>query len=208
MERRSGSGSGESLKRGKNWKSKSHKDKAEADSFKDSGEVDVSPAGEEEERLQNQTLYVTEGMNLKELMRESFPKSLSESETPFGLIGLHTCGSLGVDSLRLFLGSEESKFICNVPCCYHHLEESVFSPSAPMNDYLFYIPKTRPGVERDVNFWRREEEALTPNPTFPLSHFLQEKQFNLGRNARMMSSYSLHRVSHDLKVRQRKAVIY
>ena len=134
--------SGQCSKRGKNWKSKSkvkHESEETSCTIKTrelngSGfeSTPVNPTSQREEmneRLKIHTLYVNHDINLQELLSQSFPQSIDESgtasgvemESGFGLIGLHTCGSLGVDSLRLFLTNDESKFICNVPCCYHHL---------------------------------------------------------------------------------------
>ena len=35
------------------------------------------------------------------------------------LCGLHTCGNLGVDILKLFLTSQKAQLLCYVSCCYH-----------------------------------------------------------------------------------------
>jgi hypothetical protein len=40
-------------------------------------------------------------------------------------IGLHTCGNLGPDSLRIFTTQESTAAVFNVPCCYHLLNEAV-----------------------------------------------------------------------------------
>lgn len=45
------------------------------------------------------------------------------------LTGLHTCGALGSNILRLFVNSENVKVLCNVACCYHLMSEKfVTSP--------------------------------------------------------------------------------
>ena len=50
---------------------------------------------------------------------------VSSRDEPGVLItGLHTCGNLAPSMLRLFIHCEESaRVICNVGCCYHHLDE-------------------------------------------------------------------------------------
>lgn len=45
------------------------------------------------------------------------------------LTGLHTCGALGSNILRLFVNSANVKVLCNVACCYHLMSEKfVASP--------------------------------------------------------------------------------
>ena len=56
---------------------------------------------------------------LKELFKNEF--DLSETETEFGLIGLHPCGDLAPILLKLYSSRKEAKFICIVGCCYMKL---------------------------------------------------------------------------------------
>ena len=45
------------------------------------------------------------------------------------LTGLHTCGDLASSILRLFTRNDNVQAVCNVGCCYHHIEEEfVCSP--------------------------------------------------------------------------------
>lgn len=89
-----------------------------------------------------------------------------------GIIGLHTCGNLTPSSLKIFFASDSAKFICNVGCCYHALEEEFYA-----NPYL------EPGV------------VSTSPPGFPVSSLLQKKKFWLGRNARILASQPLNRLA-------------
>ena len=43
---------------------------------------------------------------------------------PFCITGLHTCGDLAANVLRLFLQSPAARAVCVVGCCYHHISES------------------------------------------------------------------------------------
>lgn len=118
----------------------------------------------------------------------------------FGLAGLHTCGNLGVASLKLFATNENAKFLCNVPCCYHLLDENhLFYPSRG-----FFGSK---GIDRE----RNGDSKLTNDmvqcilqPTFPISRKLDvddsSSRICLGRNARMMSSYTIPRMIAGDKV--------
>jgi len=54
---------------------------------------------------------------------DSTSSSLS-SPVQFGIVGLHTCGNLGVESLKIFLANDETTFFLNVPCSYHSLKEN------------------------------------------------------------------------------------
>ena len=40
------------------------------------------------------------------------------------LVGLHTCGDLCSNLLRLFCSSDVMKSMCCVGCCYHHITEA------------------------------------------------------------------------------------
>lgn len=40
------------------------------------------------------------------------------------ITGLHACGDLTPNSIRLFLQNKEAQILCNVGCCYHHLTEA------------------------------------------------------------------------------------
>lgn len=39
------------------------------------------------------------------------------------IVGLHTCGDLCSNLLRLFCSSDMIKSMCCVGCCYHHITE-------------------------------------------------------------------------------------
>ncbi|XP_038212711.1 methyltransferase-like protein 25 [Zerene cesonia] len=87
------------------------------------------------------------------------------------LTGLHTCGNLGPDSLRIFAQSPNMGAVFNVPCCYHLLSETV------------------DGGMLDV--FQREYGGYVDGYGFPMSEYLRD--FNIGRNARMLASQSINR---------------
>ena len=62
------------------------------------------------------------------------------------------------------------KFICNVGCCYHHLDEEFFR-----SPYL-------------------KEHESNNAPTSPLSTKLKTSRYKLGRNARMIASQPMDRL--------------
>ena len=79
-----------------------------------------------EKSYEIKTDYITSGSDLSEI----FP---GES---FSLVGLHTCGDLAASSLRLFVKSENCRFICNVGCCYNTLTEEGNERGFPMSQFL------------------------------------------------------------------------
>ncbi|XP_062602310.1 probable methyltransferase-like protein 25 [Saccostrea cucullata] len=92
------------------------------------------------------------------------------------LTGLHTCGGLGSNMLRLFVESEDAKVLCNVACCYHLMsEEFVASPF-------------------------KEKEDMIEAPGFPLSDFLKRNKVGIGRQARNLASQSVNRRAQDEEV--------
>ncbi|CAK9830868.1 Methyltransferase-like protein 25B [Anthophora retusa] len=71
-------------------------------------------------KLESSNLVESElASQLKELFQNEF--DLSETETKFGLIGLHPCGDLAPILLKLYSSRSEAKFICIVGCCYMKL---------------------------------------------------------------------------------------
>ena len=45
------------------------------------------------------------------------------SSVPFCVVGLHTCGDLAANALRMFCGVDSAQSTCIVGCCYNHLTE-------------------------------------------------------------------------------------
>ncbi|XP_046632369.1 probable methyltransferase-like protein 25 isoform X3 [Daphnia pulicaria] len=113
-------------------------------------------------RFRRSTLYLSNNFDIRPLIEEC-SQHFQQSFNQVGLVGLHTCGNLASTSVQLFVNSSESRFLCNVGCCYHLLDE--------------FFDKSNSGLEQG----------------FPLSSHLKSKSFFLGRNARMVSSQPLER---------------
>lgn len=108
--------------------------------------------------------------DLKSLAIETF----ADIETDdICLVGLHTCGNLAANSLKQFVNYDHVKLVCNVGCCYHLLYEEFETD--------FFNDEMRKMDERD-------------EPGFPMSKFLRDKGYKLGRNARMLGSQCYERV--------------
>ncbi|XP_060804074.1 probable methyltransferase-like protein 25 isoform X2 [Amyelois transitella] len=123
--------------------------------------------------------YITRDTDLASIVREKFPE---QTDIRVLLTGLHTCGNLGPDSLRIFAAQPAVKAVFNVPCCYHLLTEEV---DAAMFDVF----------ERDFGSGHKMDEG------FPMSQYL--KGYNLGRNARMLAAQSIDRVVYQKQLPDR-----
>ncbi|XP_075712912.1 putative methyltransferase-like protein 25 isoform X2 [Rhinoderma darwinii] len=106
------------------------------------------------------TSYVTADTELHDLITD-----LEESI----MVGLHTCGDLAPNTLRIYTSKPEIKAVCSVGCCYHFLSEQF--------EYL------------------EEEEQTEGSWGFPLSQYLKERCWHIGRNARMSACLALERVA-------------
>jgi len=169
--------------RGKHWKAKRQK----ADDDKDEGQKAVTTTAATSDRLKFVTQFVDTLTDFEALVEESFSSteaskvdgdsgnvsSGKDSAKKMGVIGLHTCGNLAPNSLRVFLAKPEIKFICNVGCCYHHLHEEFYR-----NPYM------------------SQEEISQRQATscFPLSTYLRQQKFQLGKNALMVAAQPMDRL--------------
>lgn len=106
--------------------------------------------------------------NLIELVCEQFPQTQA---TRFTLAGLHTCGNLAPNSLRLFHQNRHIRALCNVGCCYHLLRERFC----------------------EDEFFNRDKARDNAGLGFPMSAFMAGKGFALGRNARNLAAESIER---------------
>ncbi|XP_049991405.1 probable methyltransferase-like protein 25 isoform X3 [Alexandromys fortis] len=84
------------------------------------------------------------------------------------MVGLHTCGDLAPNTLRIFASKSEVKGVCSVGCCYHLLSEE---------------------------FENQDKEYAQENWGFPMCRYLKEERWCFGRNARMSACLALERVA-------------
>jgi len=124
--------------------------------------------------LNYETLFVDTTTDLKSIFESNFQEIPGNEKQSLGLMGLHTCGNLAPDSLKIFLANPSIKFCCNVGCCYHHLDEEFYE-----NPY------------KNKNETENTDEK---RPSFPLSDVLRERNFSLGRNARMIAAQPMDRL--------------
>ncbi|XP_054255965.1 probable methyltransferase-like protein 25 [Indicator indicator] len=83
------------------------------------------------------------------------------------MVGLHTCGDLAANTLRIFTAKPEIKAVCSVGCCYHLLSEQ----------------------------FENQEEYAEEVWGFPMCQYLKDKGWCCGRNARMSACLALERVA-------------
>lgn len=109
------------------------------------------------------TMFVDDKVNVKQLISNVF----LTNPGGIGLVGLHTCGDLSANSIRLFIANEDVKTLCNVGCCYHFISEKF------------------------------DEDIHSNQCGFPLSQHLLMKSFVIGRAARMIAAQSIERILHQ-----------
>ncbi|NXL50356.1 MET25 protein, partial [Podilymbus podiceps] len=83
------------------------------------------------------------------------------------MVGLHTCGDLAANTLRIFTAKPEIKAVCSVGCCYHLLSEQ----------------------------FENQEDCPDKVWGFPMCQYLKDKGWCCGRNARMSACLALERVA-------------
>ncbi|CAH1799394.1 unnamed protein product [Owenia fusiformis] len=112
---------------------------------------------------------------------QSSINDIQHAATDVALTGLHTCGNLATSMLKLFVANQSARTVCNVGCCYHHLDEQfVISP------------------------FSKDGETHDPSKAgFPMSAFLREQCIRLGRNARMTACQAIDRISAEQKTPQK-----
>ena len=74
------------------------------------------------------TTFVDAETNLDELVNSCWPTPNTTDNSlchapRFMLTGLHTCGNLSANVLRIFASRQSAVVVCQVGCCYNLLDE-------------------------------------------------------------------------------------
>ncbi|NXS85465.1 MET25 protein, partial [Erpornis zantholeuca] len=56
------------------------------------------------------------------------------------MVGLHTCGDLAANTLRIFTAKPEIKAVCSVGCCYHLLSEQFENQEGSSSELNLWLP--------------------------------------------------------------------
>ncbi|NXX19497.1 MET25 protein, partial [Podargus strigoides] len=56
------------------------------------------------------------------------------------MVGLHTCGDLAANTLRIFTAKPEVKAVCSVGCCYHLLSEQFENQEGNSSELNLWLP--------------------------------------------------------------------
>lgn len=56
------------------------------------------------------------------------------------MVGLHTCGDLAANTLRIFTAKPEIKAVCSVGCCYHLLSEQFENQEGNSSELNLWLP--------------------------------------------------------------------
>lgn len=123
----------------------------------------------DDKKYKTTTQFITFKTDLIGLVKENFP---DDDFNKFCLSGLHTCGNLASDSLKIFVNNSSVVCLCNIGCCYHLLKEEFIN---------------------DTFFLNKKVEDSPSEFGFPLSNFLRNQNYHLGRNARMLAAQSIYR---------------
>lgn len=110
------------------------------------------------------------------------------------LSGLHTCGNLAPSCLRIFQHCKQIQAICNIGCCYNKLDEQFAHPSddnLPDKRFRVFDGKI---IQIEPNL--RDECKISG---FPMSKHLRDKEYALGRNARMLAVQPFHRIVDEME---------
>lgn len=118
-----------------------------------------------EEFIKNHNKMVTTHVTPDTDLKSIVKESFEEEINGITMTGLHTCGNLSPTCLRLFVNDNDIRSLVNVGCCYHLLEETII-----------------------------ESNHHNEKNGFPMSKFLKERNFTLGRNARALALQSLDRI--------------
>lgn len=129
------------------------------------------PERPDDVNYQRSTHFITPETDFIELFASHFS---TIKPLGFCLSGLHTCGNLAASCMEIFQNNLDIRSICNVGCCYHLLDEQFAK-----NDFF---------VER-----HSIDQSAAVHYGFPLSNYLKQKGFAMGRNARMLAAQSLDR---------------
>jgi hypothetical protein len=122
------------------------------------------------------------------LIKENFP---GQSFQELSLVGLHTCGNLSANSLKIFIENQYIKSICNIGCCYHLLIEE-FSDDEFFNSE--YYEKNRQDVGFPISQYLRDKVSLFYIIMDLFSIISKFQKYALGRNCRMIGAHSFDRV--------------
>ena len=76
-------------------------------------------------QFKSSTHFVDDSTNLSQLVANHFPCDETDTSDQKNLLltGLHTCGDLAAQVLRMFLVHDDVRAVCQVGCCYHLMEE-------------------------------------------------------------------------------------
>ncbi|XP_003771013.1 methyltransferase-like protein 25 [Sarcophilus harrisii] len=144
----------------------------------------ASPATKDYRKLSEEHKERKKTVTIKDQTKESIESSIYSPLTSFItaeselcdiitdledciMVGLHTCGDLAANTLRIFTSKSEIKGVCSVGCCYHLLSEK-------------YEKQCK---DSTLEMWG-----------FPLCQYLKEEGWCCGRNARMSACLALERV--------------
>lgn len=142
------------------------------------------------------THYITAQTDFIKLLNDNFPTDDTvTSNIAICLSGLHTCGNLAPSCLRIFQQCQQIQAVCNIGCCYNNLDEQFAHPSDEnLPDKRFRV------FDGKIIRVPPSQENACDTFGFPMSKYLIDKGYALGRNARMLAVQPFHRVIEEMEL--------
>jgi len=119
--------------------------------------------------------FIQSSSQLTSLIQAHLTTTAAPSQ--FSLIGLHSCGNLSNSIVNLYATSNDSRLLCNVACCYNLLNEK-------------YVENV---VENSVDI-KNTQLLIDEASKFPMSDHLNELEYSLGYDLRMLACHSFDRL--------------
>lgn len=140
-----------------------------------------SENSQKSEKFKTFSQFIQSSTQLHDLVLQN-TQNMIENEK-YALIGLHSCGNLSNSIMNLFLNNQKSsrKLLCNVACCYNLLNEKYSKDFLSNHDF------------------KKTNIKLDESSKFPMSFYLNSKEYSLSYNLRMLACHSLYRCTDSIE---------
>ncbi|KAK6180325.1 hypothetical protein SNE40_012503 [Patella caerulea] len=118
-----------------------------------------------------QTFYIDKSTELWDVIRTSLPENISGAtglhlddkhshKVPNILLtGLHTCGDLASNIIKIFLKEKSVRVLCYVGCCYHLMKEQFLDFSYLHQRNQDFHQRNQDFYQRNQNFHQRNQDS-------------------------------------------------
>ena len=95
-----------------------------SDSVTDGFTVSTENTSLEHGKLHCKSPLTSGGVDATDGCTEYNKDLMKKLQSNYMIVGLHACGDLTPNTLRLFVEQSQASNLCHVGCCYHHLSEA------------------------------------------------------------------------------------